>query len=145
MDKILKKLAEARKLVTSSSPKKAGRNDYSKYDYFTPEQVEQIVADVTEKTKLICLCSLRRNEHGLYQELLLVDLEDGGELTFELATTQGQMKATNEAQQMGGTDTYSERYLKMKVFQIKDNNLDPDSNDNRTTKQIVEEIDDIFD
>jgi len=32
---------------------------------------------------------------------------------------------------MGGTDTYSERYLKQKVFQIKDNNLDPDSQDNR--------------
>ena len=45
--------------------------------------------------------------------------------------------ATNETQQMGGTDTYSERYIKMKVFQIKDNNLDIDSQDNRTKASVI--------
>ena len=49
------------------------------------------------------------------------------------------MTATNDTQQMGGTDTYSERYIKMKVFQIKDNNLDFDSQDN--TKKVSTEPD----
>jgi hypothetical protein len=129
--KIYQKLQEARKLVTKNGYKKEGRNDYSKYDYFTPEQVEQIVAEITEETQTMCICNLKRNEFGLYQELKLVDLESEEELIFELATEKGEIKATNSAQQMGGTDTYSERYIKMKVFQIKDNNLDPDSKDNR--------------
>jgi len=129
MDKIYQKLNIARKMVREGGYKKDGRNDYSKYDYFTPEMVEAIVSDVCEKNKLLTLCNLRADEYGLYQELVLVDLEGENNLVFQLRTTQGEMKATNATQQMGGTDTYSERYIKMKVFQIKDNNLDFDSQD----------------
>ncbi len=145
MGKIYEKLAQARKLVRETPIKKAGTNTYSKYDYFTPEQVEQIVADVSEKTKTISICNLRRDEHGLLiQTLDFQDLESEESLRFVLATEKGEMSATNEAQQMGGTDTYSERYIKMKVFNIKDNNLDFDSHDNRksgiekTTGQVPE-------
>jgi hypothetical protein len=140
---IYEKLDKARELVRSTKHKKEGRNEYSKFDYFTPEQVEMIVAEVCKETKMLVLCSLKRNEYGLYQELRLRDLDEvqSGtvELIFELATTQGEMKATNATQQMGGTDTYSERYIKMKVFQIKDNNLDPDSKDH-TTKSRAKDI-----
>jgi hypothetical protein len=95
---------------------------------------------VCAETKMLPLCNLKRNEHGLYQELTLVNLEDVSEqLTFVLATTPGEMKATNATQQMGGTDTYSERYIKMKVFQIKDNNLDPDSK-NQDAQEAVKTI-----
>lgn len=129
---IYEKLNKARELVREGKYEKDGRNDYSKYDYFTPEMVEKIVSDVCGETKLISLCNLKRNEFGEYQELTLIDLEDTKEqLVFELATVMGEMKATNATQQMGGTDTYSERYIKMKVFQIKDNNLDFDSQDMR--------------
>lgn len=133
---IYEKLDKARKLIRETSQKKAGRNEYSKYDYFTPEQVESIVAEVAEKVKILPLCSLKRNEHGLYQELTLVNLESlEDRLVFELATSMGSLKASNETQQMGGTDTYSERYIKMKVFQIKDNSMDFDSQDNRAVER----------
>ena len=133
---IYEKLDKARDLVRNTKHKKAGTNEYSKYDYFTPEQVEMIVAEVCAETKMIPLCNLRRDEHGLYQTLTLVNHEDVKDtLVFELATVQGEMKATNATQQMGGTDTYSERYIKMKVFQIKDNNLDPDSKDHEPQKK----------
>ena len=129
---ILKKLKEARKIIKESDLKKQGRNDYSKYDYYTPEQVEQLVDGACEKTNTIVLCDLKADEHGLYQTLRFVDMENPeSELYFEMRTKHGEIKATNEAQQMGGTDTYSERYIKMKVFQIKDNNLDPDSKDHK--------------
>lgn len=131
---IYDKLNKARELVRTTKHKKEGVNSYSKYSYFTPEQVELIVAEVCDETKMLPLCSMKRNEFGLYQELTLVNLEDIKEtLVFELATVRGELKATNETQQMGGADTYSERYIKMKVFQIKDNNLDPDSKDNSST------------
>jgi len=133
---IYEKLNKARELVRNTKHKKAGTNEYSNYDYFTPEQVEMIVAEVCEETKMLPLCNLRRNADGLYQELTLVNLEDIKDtIDFQLSTVQGEMKATNATQQMGGTDTYSERYIKMKVFQIKDNNLDPDSKDNRATEK----------
>lgn len=136
MDKIYQKLNSARKMVRDGGYKKDGRNDYSKYDYFTPEMVEHIVSDVCEKNNLITLCNLRADTNGIYQELILQDLESESKLVFELRTTMGEMKATNATQQMGGTDTYSERYIKMKVFQIKDNNLDFDSQDHtKATKK----------
>ena len=136
------KLAKARELVRNTSHKKRGRNDYSKFDYFTQEQIETTVSEVCRETKMLSLYNLKRNEFGLYQEMTLVPLgEDYEPLVFELATAQGEMTATNASQQMGGTDTYSERYLKMKVFQIKDNNLDPDSQDNRTAVDNKKDLD----
>ena len=138
---IYEKLDKARELVRTTPHKKEGRNTYSKYDYFTPEQVEQIVAEVCKETKMIPVCNLKQSEYGLYQELTLVNLEDTSDkLTFQLATVHGALKATNETQQMGGTDTYSERYIKMKVFQIKDNNLDPDGQDHRSKEEVAASI-----
>jgi len=133
---IYQKLEQARKLVRESKIKKEGRNDYSKYDYFTPEQVEKLVANACEKTGLIVLCNLEKDEYGLFQSLNLINTENPEEkLPFILRTEKGEVKATNSTQQMGSTDTYSERYIKMKVFQIKDNNLDPDNLDNRDSKR----------
>lgn len=139
---LYEKLNKARELVRTTKHKKAGRNDYSKYDYFTPEQVELIVAEVCMETQMLPLCNLKRNEYGLFQEMALVNLEDSNEvpLFFELATEKGELKATNTTQQMGGTDTYSERYLKMKVFQIKDNNLDFDAHDNAKSQKSAKDI-----
>lgn len=134
MDKIYEKLHQARTLIREKKYKKDGRNDYSKYDYFTPEMVEQIVAETCETLKLLTICNLKADEYGIYQELTLIDLEEKENIVFTLRTTMGEMKATNATQQMGGTDTYSERYIKMKVFQIKDNNMDFDSQDH--TKPI---------
>jgi len=128
--KILQKLKQARQEIKKQDLKKAGRNEYSKFDYYTPEQVEMLVDTACEKTNTIILCNLRQDEYGLFQTLDFIDLDDGEKLSFEMRTKHGVITATNEAQQMGGTDTYSERYIKMKVFQIKDNNLDPDSQDN---------------
>jgi hypothetical protein len=132
---ILQKLAEARRIIRTTPLRKEGKNNYSNYDYFTPEQVEALVFDACEQTKTLCLTSLKKDEHGYYQVLDLVNLEAPDEkISFELRTERPEIKATNLTQQMGGMDTYSERYIKMKAFQIKDNNLDFDSHDNRTEK-----------
>ena len=130
---IYEKLNEARKVIRQSKMKKLGHNEYSNYDYFTPEQIEGLVINACEKAGLMCITNLKKDVNGYFQELTLINTEDweGKTLTFELRTEMPEMKATNAAQQMGGMDTYSERYLKMKVFAIKENALDFDSHDNR--------------
>lgn len=139
MKNVLNKLKLARETIKSSNLKKAGRNDYSKFDYYTPEQVEQLVDNACKEVKAIVLCNLKADEFGLFQTLDFIDLESEEKVSFEMRTKHGNITATNETQQMGGTDTYSERYIKMKVFQIKDNNLDFDSQDNRVKKEIPKE------
>jgi hypothetical protein len=136
MKTIYEKLNEARKLIRNRGMQKEGTNAFSKYDYFTPEQVETLVYEACEQVKAICVTSLKIDERGYYQELEFVDLEPtAGEkpqsIRFELRTEKPDIKATNVTQQMGGMDTYSERYIKMKAFQIKDNTLDFDAQDNR--------------
>lgn len=135
---IIEKLDEARRIIRNTKLEKDGRNTYSGYSYFTPERIEALVADACEKTKTICLISFKADQYGYFQELKLIDMESVSDgLLFELRTERGDIKATNTTQQMGGTDTYSERYIKMKVFSIKDNNLDFDSQDNRAKPASV--------
>ncbi len=136
---ILNKLKETRKIIKQSDLKKSGRNEYSKFDYFTPEQIEALVDNACSKTNTITLCNLKKDEFGLYQTLDFIDLETEEKLSFEMRTKFGSITATNETQQMGGTDTYSERYIKMKVFQIKDNNLDFDGHKNKV-ESITDKI-----
>ena len=142
MKKVLEKLKQARDIIKSSDLKKTGRNDYSKFDYYTPEQVEALVDKACKETNSIVLCNLKADDFGLFQTLDFIDLESEERVSFEMRTKHGSITATNETQQMGGTDTYSERYIKMKVFQIKDNNLDLDSQDNRPkeVKQPVKPV-----
>lgn len=139
---IYQKLNEARKLIRESEVKKDGLNKFSGYSYFTPEAVEKLVSDACEKTGTMCLTSLDRDEFGYYQVLTLVDIEKPTEerLTFKLRTDRPDIKATNITQQLGGMDTFSERYIKMKVFQIKDNSMDFDSQDNRVDKKVVDDV-----
>ena len=140
MKNVLEKLKKARDIIKSSNLKKEGRNDYSKFDYYTPEQVEALVDKACKETGTIVLCNLKADEFGLYQTLDFIDLESEEKISFEMRTKHGSITATNETQQMGGTDTYSERYIKMKVFQIKDNNLDIDSQDNRQKQEVKQEV-----
>ena len=122
---IYEKLDGARESIRNTPLKKTASGGMFKY--FTPEEVETLVAEACKEQKLLPLCSLVRDDFGLKQVMRLKDLEDiKVEIVFELATEKGSLKNTNESQNMGSTDTYSERYIKMKVFQIKDNNLDLD-------------------
>ena len=70
----------------------------------------------------------------MYGRLTIYDLESGEKLTTEMASAIPEIKATNIAQQLGGCVTYTERYLKMSLFGITDNQLDFDTTEN-TKKQ----------
>lgn len=133
---LLQKLHEARMHIRSSKIEKDGSNTFSKYKYFTPELVESLVLDACNEVGLVYMTHLREDEYGLYQVLELShsntpDEEGTKCLYFDLRTKHGEVTATNATQQMGSTDTYSDRYIKMKVFAIKDNSMDVDSKDNR--------------
>ena len=90
MKNALKKLQEARLNIFNSDLKKEGRNDYSKFDYFTPEQVERLVDNACSKTNTIVLCNLKADEYGLFQTLTFIDLDSDEKIDFE-------MRVVNEA------------------------------------------------
>lgn len=129
--KIYKKLAEAREIIKAMKVKKAGRNTFSSYDYFTPEQVSAMVHEAEKQAGIIHLFSMTRTENGLHGHLFLKDVETGEEISLMQATEIPEIKATNAAQQVGGAVTYTLRYMLMTAFDIADNSLDPDAHDNR--------------
>ena len=136
MKNIINSLAKAKQKIATIKVSKEWNNDFSHYDYFTPEQVNKLVQSVCDEFKLLTKFDLKRNEFGVYGTLTIYDLESEESIVFEWATAIPEIKATNVAQQIGGCMTYSERYLKMTAFWITDNSLDFDTTEN--TKKVAE-------
>ena len=134
MKELLKKLAAAKAEIKATKLKKEGKNTFSNYEYFTPSQIEFLVANACHSNKLLTSFDLIRNDLGVYGRLTVYDLESGESLSTEMASAIPEIKATNIAQQLGGCVTYTERYLKMSLFGITDNQLDFDTTEN-TKKQ----------
>jgi len=130
MKNVLSKLATARVFIKSHPVKKDGRNDFSKYDYFTPEIVSKLVNDACVEANIICVFNLKQDTIGYYGEVITTDLDSGEQLVTEMRTAKPEIKATNETQQMGGMNTYAKRYAFMSLFDIEDNTIDFDSQDN---------------
>ena len=134
MKELLNKLAAAKAEIKATKLKKEGKNTFSNYEYFTPSQIEFLVATACHNNGLLTTFDLIRDDLGVYGRLTIYDLESGEKLTTEMASAIPEIKATNIAQQLGGCVTYTERYLKMSLFGITDNQLDFDTTEN-TKKQ----------
>lgn len=133
---VFQKLLEARKIISETPIKKEGRNSYSKYDYFTPTQVAQLVSNACQEVGLVTLYQLTNGENGHTGTLTIVNTDHPDDFTeVRMSTATPEITATNIAQQMGGMATFNERYLKMSAFEIVDNNLDFDSQDNRDVRK----------
>jgi len=124
---VYKKIQACRASIKASNLKKSGRNTYSKYDYYTPEQVDKLVYDACLSEGLFNKFELKRDSNGLYGEMSVIDTDKGEVQTFILATEMPEITATNATQQMGGCMTYCNRYLLMNIYDIVENALDPDA------------------
>jgi len=128
---VYKKLLAAKQHINMSDMKKEGYNEYSNYNYFTPDQINKLVFLACQAANILTTFDLKRNEFGEYGELTIIDLDSGQSIITHMATAIPSITATNAAQQLGGCVTYTERYLKMSAFGISDNSLDPDGKDQK--------------
>jgi hypothetical protein len=130
MQKLLEKISNARKNIAENKIKKLGKNKFANYDYFTPEQIYQLTSDAEQKNGLISKFDLMKNETSTKGVLTIFDIESGVNLSFEMTTAIPEIKATNLTQQLGGTVTYTHRYLLTTAYKIAENHLDFDSDEN---------------
>jgi len=138
MKTLLKKIHDAKVEIKETKIKKEGTNTFSKYDYFTPSQIEFLVATACNNNGLLAKFDLVRNELGIYGTLTIFEVETGENIVYTMATAIPEIKATNIAQQLGGCVTYTERYLKMSAFGITDNKLDFDTTENTKKTETVD-------
>ena len=136
MKNVLKKLFLAKNMVSQMRTKKEWSNSFSKYEYFTPEQVNKIVQTVNDEQWLFTAFSLKRNEFWVYGVLTVYDIESWESMDFEMASEIPDIKATVWTQQLGWCVTYTERYLLMSIYWIKDNSLDLDSDEQAKARQV---------
>lgn len=125
--KLIEKIAKAKEEIKNTKLKKEGKNTFSNHSYFTPTQVEFLVQNACVNNRLLTTFDLERNELGVTGWLTVYDLDSRDSLKTAMATGIPELKGANLAQQLGGSMTYTERYLKTSLFGITDNNLDFDN------------------
>lgn len=131
---VKKKLLQARKFIATTKIKKEGRNDFSKYDYFTPSQITNLVTLACLDAEIVTIFNVVEENEKFKGVLEVYDIDSNEFLSFTIPTAMPDIKATNITQKLGGMVTYTQRYLEMIAFGITDNNLDLDSQDNRGSK-----------
>ena len=136
MKNILEKMFMAKKMIAETKEKKLGKNSYSNYDYFTPEQVKKLVDTACFELKILTQYYIK----DMIAYLDIYDIESQENLQYSIPVEIPEIKATNGMQRIGGVVTYSERYLKMTAFGIVDNNLEFDTTENtiKTAKKLPE-------
>jgi len=128
MDKnVMTKIVKAQQFIKESKTKKKGKNTFSNYEYFTPEQIDTLVFNACKEAGITAKFQLIRTELGIEGILDIIDLSSGNETRYTMASDIPIIKATNVAQQLGGAMTYTKRYMLMSTFDIVDNNLDFDN------------------
>lgn len=138
--KLKEKIAKAKEEIKATKLKKEGKNTFSNYSYFTPTQIEFLVQNACVNNRLLTVFDLERNELGVTGWLTVYDLDSDEYLKTAMATGIPELKGTNLAQQLGGSMTYTERYLKTSLFGITDNNLDFDNH--KPKEQVIKSLSD---
>ncbi len=126
---ILKALLNARHYCYSQLPEKKGRNNYSGYDYFTPEQIFSLTTEAEKENDLLSKFDLITENNEVIGVLTIYHCESGESLVFKMKTAIPEIKATNITQQLGGAVTYTHRYLLTTAYKIAENQLDFDSDE----------------
>lgn len=130
--KLLRTMAKAIQEIKDENLEKLGTNP-SGFKYYTPEQVHALTNKACKNNDLFTRFNLVRDERGIKGLLFIYDIstdaeEDSEPLVYEMTSGVAGIQGANQAQQLGGSMTYTKRYMLMNAFEIIDDNLDPDAN-----------------
>ena len=140
MKSILTKLNNARSFVRELSTQKKGRNNFAKYDYFQPDDIADWTQQANIKYGIVDVYNNEITSEGNYVcNLSLFCIETCEQISFQQVTAKPEIKATNEAQKMGGMLTYSNRYILQTAYKIAENSTDSDAHDNRKSSKKANE------
>lgn len=139
--------------------KKEGKNTFSNYNYFRPDDIFKELNELLLKHGLITIFNLIRedkesekvvvemekNNVKTITEILkdkyiaileIVDVETDESIKYEFHLRNATLSGANDAQNAGATLTYAKRYLLMNAFNIAENDLDPDTQPPIEEKQV---------
>ena len=135
MKNVLKALSNARHYCYRNNIEKKGKNNYSNYEYFTPEQIYQITSEAEKENGLLSVFDLISEDNIEMGFLTIYHIDSGEKIVFKMRTAIPEIKATNLTQQLGGAVTYTHRYLLTTAYKIAENHLDFDSDEQSKKKK----------
>jgi hypothetical protein len=125
---------------------KDGRNTFSNYDYFKPDEILQALNPLLQKYNVFVKFDLEEKSENTYSAKTTIRNAEGTVAEVYLFDiNKASVKGANEAQNSGATMTYAKRYSLMNIFNIAENSSDFDSDDfakknTQNKKQTKEEI-----
>jgi hypothetical protein len=135
---------------------KEGKNTFSNYDYFKPDDILKKLNPLLEENNIIAIFNLKTHEtkDGYYAALLTIeDMDSEERVNYQFDIEKAEVKGANKAQNSGATLTYAKRYSLMNAFNIADNDDDFDSKKKpkgnsdpqaKLTKSIKERVNDML-
>ena len=107
---------------------KDGKNTFSNYDYFKPDDILKTLNPLLEEHELISIFNLKTHEtkEGYNSE---------DKVDYQFDIEKAEVKGANKAQNSGATLTYAKRYSLMNAFNIADNDDDFDSDKSAKTQK----------
>lgn len=117
---VYQKLQKARVELQAKNLKKSGKNTYSNYDYFELSDFLPGVNDVCNKNGLATIFHFEREK----ATLTIIDVDNPeSAISFETPIEMAAIKGSSAMQQIGGTQTYSRRYLYMMAFEVAETDI----------------------
>lgn len=117
---IYQKLQKCRVELQEKSLKKSGKNSYSNYEYFELGDFLPGVNEVCSKNGLATIFHFERE----LATLTVIDVDNTeSRILFETPIEMAAIKGASTMQQIGGTQTYSRRYLYMMAFEIAETDI----------------------
>lgn len=111
------------------SIEKKGNNSFKNYDYFRPDDVNNVLKPLLYKYRLFDYYNLDRLENGRSLARLDITTFDNDEkMTYTMDAPDISIQGANDVMNVGGTMTYTKRYLLMNAFDMADNEDDFDNN-----------------
>lgn len=109
--------------------KKDGRNTFSNYNYFRPDDLLNLLNPLLLKYNIYTKFDLYLKESYYQAVLTLIDANGSESLNYVFDIQKATVKGANEAQNSGATMTYAKRYSLMNAFNIAENDNDFDSDE----------------
>lgn len=109
------KLQTVRQLMSKATLKKTGENKYSKYNYYTLDDILPALTQFLTDQKLVTTLDMGE-EKSIYR---VINAEKPEEVVeFSCPTVMAEMKGSTKIQELGSTMTYIHRYLVLWAFSI---------------------------
>lgn len=109
------KLQLVRQLMSKADLKKTGENRFSKYNYYTLDDLLPTLTQFLHDQKLVTSFEMNADE-AIYRVINAEKPDE--EIVFTCPTVMAEMKGSSKIQELGATLSYCHRYLVLLAFSI---------------------------